>query len=129
MSSSRVLISTLRGAARQPSTLLSNTTTNIISRRTLTQTTRLNLKESASSDPEPDKFDKHKQDSLAKQKKGQGHWKPELASDSEESVKADRSHAESGSKSDPEAIKKLQERTKSAAEEKAKHGTSMRDGL
>lgn len=30
--------------------------------------------------------EKHKQDQLAKQKEGKGHWKPELASDSEEAV-------------------------------------------
>jgi hypothetical protein len=34
--------------------------------------------------------DKHKIESLKKQKEGKGHWKPELASDSEEAVKADR---------------------------------------
>jgi hypothetical protein len=68
-------------------------------------------------------YDKHKHDSLSKQKKGEGHWKPELASDSEEAVKADR--APSG----PEETAKLQERTKHAAEETAKSGTSMRDGM
>ena len=30
--------------------------------------------------------EKHKQDQLTKQKEGKGHWKPELASDSEEAV-------------------------------------------
>lgn len=30
--------------------------------------------------------EKHKQDQLQKQKEGRGHWKPELASNSEESV-------------------------------------------
>jgi hypothetical protein len=30
--------------------------------------------------------EKHKQDQLQKQKDGKGHWKPELASNSEESV-------------------------------------------
>ncbi len=39
---------------------------------------------------DPELAERHKQDSLAKQKAGKGHWKPELASDSEESVKADR---------------------------------------
>ncbi|KAL0940601.1 uncharacterized protein CTRU02_203364 [Colletotrichum truncatum] len=65
--------------------------------------------------------ERHKQDSLSKQKQGKGHWKPELASDSEEAVKADRSE-----KADP---KTLQERTKGAAEEQSKAGTSMKDGL
>jgi hypothetical protein len=31
--------------------------------------------------------EKHKQDQLKKQKDGNGHWKPELASDSEEAVR------------------------------------------
>ena len=35
-------------------------------------------------------YEHHKQDSLKKQKEGAAHWKPELASDSEEAVKADR---------------------------------------
>ncbi|EFY92243.1 hypothetical protein MAC_01844 [Metarhizium acridum CQMa 102] len=65
----------------------------------------------------------HKRDSLAKQKKGAGHWKPELASDSEEAVKADR--ASPGR----EDISKLQERTKRSAEELSRSGTSMRDGM
>jgi hypothetical protein len=30
--------------------------------------------------------ERHKQDLLKKQKEGKGHWKPELASDSEEAV-------------------------------------------
>jgi hypothetical protein len=77
---------------------------------------RLGLKES-SSQTDAD-YEKHKQDSLAKQKKGSGHWKSELASDSEEAVRADRHEA------DP---KTLQERTKHAAEEKHKSGTSSHE--
>jgi hypothetical protein len=65
--------------------------------------------------------EKHKQDSLAKQKDGKGHWKPELASDSEEAIKADRT-----SKETPEM---MAERTKHAAEETSKSGTSMKDSL
>ncbi|KAI1656513.1 hypothetical protein F4813DRAFT_363489 [Daldinia decipiens] len=68
--------------------------------------------------------EKHKQDLLAKHKEGKGHWKPELASDSEEAIKADR-HGGDGK----EDIAALQERTKRAAEETSKAGTSMRDGL
>ncbi|KAI0131143.1 hypothetical protein F4814DRAFT_157501 [Daldinia grandis] len=68
--------------------------------------------------------EKHKQDLLAKHKEGKGHWKPELASDSEEAVKADR-HGGNGK----EDVAALQERTKRAAEETSKAGTSMRDGL
>ncbi len=70
--------------------------------------------------------EKHKQDMLAKQKQGKGHWKPELASDSEEAVKADRARGDGQPQED---IAKLQERTKSTAEDTAKSGTSMRDGL
>lgn len=69
-------------------------------------------------------YEKHKQDSLKKQKEGSAHWKPELASDSEEAVKADRSQT------DPNKdIKNLQERTKKAAEETHKAGTSTRDNM
>ncbi|KAI1139792.1 hypothetical protein F5Y05DRAFT_380087 [Hypoxylon sp. FL0543] len=93
-----------------------------IAQRTFTSTSaNLAYKESShgseSHDPE-----KHKQDLLAKQKAGKGHWKPELASDSEEAVKADR-HGKQ------EDLSTLQERTKHAAEETSKSGTSMRDGL
>ncbi|KAK2612808.1 hypothetical protein QQS21_001088 [Conoideocrella luteorostrata] len=85
----------------------------------LTTSSRLGLKET-SSQTDTD-FDEHKKDSLDKQKKGRGHWKPELASDSEEAVKADRLSKED--------ISKLQERTKRTAEESSKSGTSMKDGL
>ncbi|OTB01602.1 hypothetical protein M426DRAFT_323360 [Hypoxylon sp. CI-4A] len=93
-----------------------------VAQRTFTTSTAtLSYKESShgteSHDPE-----KHKQDLLSKQKQGKGHWKPELASDSEEAVKADRH----GSKED---VSSLQERTKHSAEETSKSGTSMRDGL
>ncbi|KAK1772931.1 hypothetical protein QBC33DRAFT_510739 [Phialemonium atrogriseum] len=100
--------------------------TGTTTRRTLMQGRSLGLKESLSKDPSPDEFDKHKQDSLSKQRQGKGHWKPELASESEESVKADRMSPHEAGEA---AMKRLQERTKEAAEEKAKHGTSMRDGL
>ncbi len=67
-------------------------------------------------------IEQHKQDSLAKQKQGKAHWKPELASESEASVKADRTPHEGG-----KDIGRLQEKTKGWAEE-AKKG-SMRDGF
>ncbi|KAK3623105.1 hypothetical protein LTR56_021775 [Elasticomyces elasticus] len=58
----------------------------------------------------------HKQDQLQKQKEGKGHWKDELASDSESIVKADRN--ETGSTKDN--IAELQkESTKLANEGKA----------
>lgn len=66
--------------------------------------------------------DKHKQDSLNKQRQGSGHWKPELASDSEEAVRADKAGHEGDMAS-------LQEKTKKAAEESSKAGTSVRDGM
>ncbi|KAM0454992.1 hypothetical protein ACHAPV_008133 [Trichoderma viride] len=87
-------------------------------------TKRLGLKES-STQTNTD-YDLHKKDSLAKQKKGSGHWKPELASDSEEAVKADRA---SRDLHESEQIAALQERTKKAAEETSKAGTSMRDAM
>ncbi|KAI1780633.1 hypothetical protein F4818DRAFT_396326 [Hypoxylon cercidicola] len=95
-----------------------------VAQRTFTTSSaNLSYKESShgtdSHDPE-----KHKQDLLAKQKAGKGHWKPELASDSEEAIKADRHGGES-----KEDMSSLQERTKHAAEETSKSGTSMRDGL
>ncbi|OTA88109.1 hypothetical protein M434DRAFT_399180 [Hypoxylon sp. CO27-5] len=110
---SRMLLRSVAGLA---------TSRQAIAQRTFTTSSaNLAYKESShgtdSYDPE-----KHKQDLLAKQKAGKAHWKPELASDSEEAVKADR-HA------GKEDLKTLQERTKQAAEETSKSGTSMRDGL
>ncbi|KAF5690752.1 hypothetical protein CEK26_012965 [Fusarium fujikuroi] len=93
-----------------------------IGRGFFTTSTRLGLKES-STQTDVD-YDKHKQDSLRKQKEGNGHWKPELASDSEEAVKADRSDIDPA-----KDIKNLQERTKKAAEETHKAGTSTRDNM
>jgi hypothetical protein len=65
---------------------------------------------------EPDlgsKFEQHKQDQLQKQKEGKGHWKPELASNSEESVAADRNENNS-------SIKEMQDKTVKHVEEKQK---------
>lgn len=69
----------------------------------------------------PEKQENHKQDLLKKHKDGKGHWKPELASNSEEAIKADRSS--------DEPIEKLQQRTKGHAEENTKKGTSTGDNL
>jgi hypothetical protein len=63
---------------------------------------------------------------VKKQKEGKGHWKPELASVSEESIKADRLSPKEFTK---DAVKELQEKTKHHANEKQKSGTSMKDGL
>ncbi|OLN86287.1 hypothetical protein CCHL11_04186 [Colletotrichum chlorophyti] len=84
----------------------------------ISTTSKLGLKET-SGHTDSDTHEKHKQDSLAKQKEGKGHWKPELASDSEEAVKADRYE-----NADP---KTLQERTKGHAQEKSEAGSSQRD--
>ncbi|KAK4153882.1 hypothetical protein C8A00DRAFT_43259 [Chaetomidium leptoderma] len=121
--SARALLNTATRALR-PSALSLTTTT----RRSLTQSPRALLKESSSTDPNPEEFEHHKQDSLAKQKKGQGHWKPELASVSEESVKADRQQSAPHETSEA-AMRRLQEQTKGRAEETSKNRTSMRDGL
>jgi len=81
------------------------------------------LKETDSHNPDQaSQNEHHKQDQLAKQKEGKGHWKPELASDSEEAVNADRNHKDES----PEA---LQEKTAHHAEEKHKAGTSQHDGF
>jgi len=80
------------------------------------------LKESDSHAPD---YEKHKQDSITKSKEGKGHWKPELASDSEEAITADRN----GHDSSEQGIKELQNKTKEHAEKKHKAGTSQDPGL
>ncbi|OAA79839.1 Mitochondrial carrier protein PET8 [Akanthomyces lecanii RCEF 1005] len=80
----------------------------------------LSHKESSSNDD----VDKHKLDSLRKQKDSAGHWKRELASDSEEAVKADKGHGAAS-----ESVEQLQERTKKMAEESKKSGTSSHEGM
>jgi len=74
-------------------------------------------------------YEKHKQDLLKKQKEGKGHWKSELGSNSEEAVKADRSHIGGKDGHSEDAIKELQKRTAGHAEKKHKYGTSQDDGL
>jgi len=76
------------------------------------------LKETNSDRPDlANENEKHKQDQLKKQKEGKGHWKPELASDSEEAVAADRHEHDDHSE---EGIKGLQQKTAKHAEEKHK---------
>lgn len=113
MSATRLFTRTSALTRASPSPLLASS----LPRRTLSTTPSRLLKESSEADPEAN--ERHKQDSIAKQKQGKGHWKPELASNSEESIKADRAP-----KSD---MKTLQEETKGHAEETRKHGTSMKD--
>ncbi|KAL1840525.1 hypothetical protein VTJ49DRAFT_346 [Mycothermus thermophilus] len=91
------------------------------------------LKENTTSDPpSPAEIERHKKDSLDKQRSGHAEWKAELASVSEECVKADREEVagedeggftatSGGSKSGPDAMKRLQERTKGVAEATRKH--------
>ncbi|KAK4098221.1 hypothetical protein N658DRAFT_432462 [Parathielavia hyrcaniae] len=119
--SARALLNTTVRALR-PSPI------SLTARRSLTQTRRALIKENASTDPDPEAMDRHKQDSVTKAKKGEGHWKPELASVSEESVKADRA-ASSPPDASESAMRRLQEQTKAHAEETSKNRTSMRDGL
>ncbi|KAL2203480.1 hypothetical protein CC79DRAFT_1371534 [Sarocladium strictum] len=90
-----------------------------LSRAQFSTSSRFALKESSSQTGTD--YEKHKQDSLEKQKKGNAHWKPELASDSEEALKADRH-----SKDDPQT---LAEKTKHAANEASKSGTSTKDHM
>ncbi|ORY13481.1 hypothetical protein BCR34DRAFT_263784 [Clohesyomyces aquaticus] len=61
-----------------------------------------------------DEIEAEKQDSLSKQKAGKGHWKGELASDSESIVKADRGEVEASE----ETIKKLQDEAVKASQQK-----------
>ncbi|KAI1152962.1 hypothetical protein F4825DRAFT_284274 [Nemania diffusa] len=115
---SRILSAALRPVA----SLTASRQTAMIQRSFTGSTMALKHKESTGDGYDPEK---HKQDLLEKHKQGKGHWKPELASDSEEALKADR--ASSGAQK--EDIAALQNRTKAAAEETSKAGTSMRDGL
>ncbi|KAK7920253.1 hypothetical protein PG985_008275 [Apiospora marii] len=117
---SRVLLNTT-AAARSVAAAASRQT---FAQRTIATTSILRHKEDHQHGNGNDQ-QKHKEDLLTKHKDGKGHWKPELASNSEEAVKADRSTAGSSK----EDISKLQEQTKKSAEETHKAGTSMRDGL
>ncbi|KAK2627957.1 hypothetical protein QTJ16_002603 [Diplocarpon rosae] len=81
------------------------------------------LKESDRHNPDQaESNEKHKQDTLQKQKDGKGHWKPELASDSEEAITADRH-------STNDSVEEMQKKTKEHIEKKHKHGTSQDPGL
>lgn len=106
----------------RPATRLAVSRQAVLAQRSFSgSNTSLKHKESTGEDHDPEK---HKQDLLSKHKSGKGHWKPELASDSEEAIKADRAGGQS-----KEDMATLQNRTKATAEETSKTGTSMRDGL
>ncbi|KUJ23123.1 uncharacterized protein LY89DRAFT_167959 [Mollisia scopiformis] len=80
------------------------------------------LKEDDHTENQGEHNERHKQDQLQKQKEGKGHWKPELASNSEEAVAADR---QAGS----DSIEEMQKKTADHAEKKHKHGTSQDPGF
>ncbi|KAI9761025.1 MAG: hypothetical protein M4579_001288, partial [Chaenotheca gracillima] len=65
-----------------------------------------------------EEIDHHKNDQLRKQKDGKGHWKDELASESESAVKADRHEHPGGASKD---IEELQQRTKESSEREKKN--------
>ncbi|KAF2428902.1 hypothetical protein EJ08DRAFT_650874 [Tothia fuscella] len=54
-----------------------------------------------------EEIEHHKQDQLKKQEQGQGHWKDELASNSESIIKAERGEVEASQST----IEKLQKET------------------
>ncbi|EKG19375.1 hypothetical protein MPH_03238 [Macrophomina phaseolina MS6] len=62
----------------------------------------------------PEEVEQHKQDLLKKTKEGKGHWKDELASDSESIIKAGRGEVEASQ----ETIEKLQKETEELAKKK-----------
>lgn len=94
-----------------------------VSSRTFANSSVKALKEGDRNNPDlAEHNEKHKQDQLQKQKVGKNHWKPELASNSEEAVVADRQGGN-------ESIEEMQKKTTKHAEEKHKHGTSQDPGL
>ncbi|KAK4465911.1 hypothetical protein QBC42DRAFT_260064 [Cladorrhinum samala] len=105
-------------AARQQTSLGSS----ILRKQPFSQTAMASLKESNSADPNPDEYERHKHDSINKAKSGQGQWKPELASNSEENIRADRLHHGSSK----EDMKKLQEETKHQPEKNVRSGEQMK---
>ncbi|KAI0202530.1 hypothetical protein F4808DRAFT_420434 [Astrocystis sublimbata] len=119
--SSRIISTAFRPAARFVA--VSRQTQTVAAQRCFSGST-MAMKHKESSGDGHD-AEKHKQDLLSKHKSGKGHWKPELASDSEEAVKADRNSGGSAE----EDIANLQNKTKAAAEETSKSGTSVRDGF
>ncbi|KAF2656524.1 hypothetical protein K491DRAFT_715287 [Lophiostoma macrostomum CBS 122681] len=106
-------MSVLRTIAARRSPLISY---SITQRANLHQTiARAAGKESALGDEgRSEEIENHKQDLLQKQKDGKGHWKEQLASDSESIVKADRGEVDASA----ETIKKLQDETAKLAHEK-----------
>ncbi|PVI00831.1 hypothetical protein DM02DRAFT_526252 [Periconia macrospinosa] len=78
--------------------------------RTFISSPQMRLKEDA--DRSPEQIERKKQESLEKQKKGEGHWHEELGSASESNVAADREQV-----TDHDShISKLQQETKQKGE-------------
>jgi len=95
----------------------------VMSTRNFTASRMVMLKEANHNNPEQaSDYEKHKQDQLQKQKEGKGHWKPELASNSEEAISADRHH-------EGESVEDMQKRTADHAEKKHQAGTSQDSGM
>ncbi|KAL8381028.1 hypothetical protein RB595_005359 [Gaeumannomyces hyphopodioides] len=116
--SSRILLrSVVAAAAGRPAATAS--------RRGLATSPRLAHKETSQNDESHD-VHRHKDDLIKKHREGKAHWKAELASNSEEAVKADR---EGGKEHGKDHIQSLQERTKHHAEKTSKSGTSDGDGI
>ncbi|KAL8409422.1 hypothetical protein RB594_007741 [Gaeumannomyces avenae] len=115
--SSRMLLRSIAAAGRPAAT---------VSRRGLATTSRLAHKETSHNDESHD-VHRHKDDLINKHKQGKAHWKAELASNSEEAVKADREGGKD--QHTKEHIQSLQERTKHHAEKTSKSGTSDSDGM
>ncbi|KAL8627387.1 hypothetical protein Q9189_006908 [Teloschistes chrysophthalmus] len=65
------------------------------------------------------KIDHHKEDQLNKQKEGKGHWKPELSSNSESAIKADREEI-TNAEDDIAALQKETEKVMGKDENKPK---------
>ncbi|KAI9713083.1 MAG: hypothetical protein M1820_001068 [Bogoriella megaspora] len=85
---------------------------SIASRGYQTSAKRLAGKESAlHHEGRAEEAEAHKQDQLRKQKEGKGHWKDELASDSESIIKADRGEINA----EKDTIEKLQKETEKLA--------------
>ncbi|KLU91903.1 hypothetical protein MAPG_10852 [Magnaporthiopsis poae ATCC 64411] len=120
--SSRILLRTVAAAGRPAAT---------IPRRGLATSPQLAHKETSHNDESHD-VHRHKDDLMNKHKQGKAHWKAELASNSEEAVKADREaarEAKAGPDQTKDHLQRLQERTKHHAEKTSKAGTSDGDGM
>ncbi|PSN75193.1 hypothetical protein BS50DRAFT_567900 [Corynespora cassiicola Philippines] len=99
-------------APRVPTTLFRpiSTTLSMSTRRNLSTTPRMLLKEDA--DRSPEQIEKAKNEQLEKQKRGEGHWHESLSSQSESHIAADREQVDDHASH----MSKLQEETKKKGE-------------